>query len=137
MYSYLLIVHGNWWWVVVALMVIAMLKMLVGWIANQSWTAIDRYLISGTVWAVRFQFVIGLVMYILYYFQGREDWVTYGLAHVLPALLGIAGVEFAGSRIRPEKTPVDRRKFMFAFIGMTVGLFLMYGAISYALSRYA
>lgn len=60
----LLSLHAIWRWVLLAAAVIVVLKSLVGWLARQSWTALDDRLGLAYVVAVDVQVLLGLIIWL-------------------------------------------------------------------------
>ena len=120
--------HSGWRWIVLLVVVIATLKVLLGWLGGQKWTKLDTNLVRLSNFALTIQVVLGIILYILYIVQGRVDAVGFGLAHALPALLALGGVGFAAARSRKAKAA--RQKFKFASIGLLITLVLIYGALA-------
>lgn len=127
-YSILFQTHSGWRWIVLLVVVIATLKVVLGWLAGQQWTKLDTNLVRLSNFALTIQVVVGIILYILYIAQGRVDAVGFGLAHALPALLALGAVGFATARARKAKAA--RQKFMFASIGMIITVLMIYGALA-------
>ncbi len=126
-YNFMLQAHSGWRWLVLLIVVIAIIKFVIGWLAAQKWTNLDTNLMRITNWVVTIQVVLGILLYILILFQGRPNIVSFTLSHALPALLALGGVGFALARSR--KASGDRQKFMFASIGLIAAMVLIYGAL--------
>lgn len=125
-YTFILQAHSGWRWLVLLVLVVVTLKMVVGWLAKQTWADLDTTLMRVANWVVTIQVVLGVILYILVLFQGRPNLVAFTLSHALPAILALGGIGFAQARSRKAPTP---QKFMFASIGLILTLVLVYGAL--------
>lgn len=124
--------HSGWRWIALLLLVIATIKVVVGWVAGQNWSTLDRRLVSFTNMAVTVQILLGIFLYVLFLTQGggitgRSLGVISG-AHLVPALLALGGTAFAS--VRSKKVSGDRQKFMFASIGLIFAVLMVYGALA-------
>ena len=129
MYNFLLMAHSGWRWLVVLFVVVAAIKMLVGWLGKQKWTDLDMTLIRVTHIVMAIQVALGVILYIFFLIQGgrgREIGSFTG-AHVVPALLAYGGVLFAAVRARKSTSWPD--KFKFAAIGLIAAIILIFGAL--------
>jgi hypothetical protein len=129
-YSILLLAHSGWRYVVLLLLIVTTAKVIVGWLGNQAWTKLDARLMSTTNIAISIQFLLGLFLYTLFIVNGGMGRSIGGFTsgHVVPAVLAVAAAGFGFARSR--RVGGDRRKFMFASIGMLLALFLIYGALA-------
>ena len=64
MLNFLINLHDGIRWIVVVLILIVLIKSLIGWLGNQSYTKLDRQLWMGMVNAVGIQFLLGLIILI-------------------------------------------------------------------------
>ena len=121
---FILQAHSGWRWVVLALIVITAIKMLVGWLGKQKWSAIDTRLLQFTRIALYIQVVLGVVLYIL-----LQKWTNMRFTgeHVVIALLAVGAVEFGSARAK--KSTSSKNMFRFAFIGTGLALVLIYVAL--------
>ena len=127
MYFILLQAHSGWRWIALLVIIVTTLKVLIGWVAGQKWQKIDANLVRLANIVLSIQVVLGIILYILFLFQGRSNVGAFTGGHVLPALLSLGGVGFALARAR--KAPGSKQKFMFASIGMIITIVLIYGAL--------
>ena len=127
MYGIILPAHSGWRWIVLILLVVTTVKVLLGWLGNQNWKKMDAQLVWLTNLAVSIQVLLGIILYILFLFQGRPDVGRFTGEHVFPAFLSLAGTGFALGRSR--KASGSKQKFMFASIGMIITVVLIYVAL--------
>jgi hypothetical protein len=130
MYNFFLMAHSGWRWLVLILVVIATIKMLVGWLGKQPWRNLDGTLIRVTHIVVAVQVALGIILYILFLMNGAPGYSSIGAftgSHVVPALLAYGGVLFATLR---SKRGSDTDKFKFAFIGLIIAIIMIYGALA-------
>ncbi|HMQ56103.1 MAG TPA: hypothetical protein PKE64_14115 [Anaerolineae bacterium] len=129
-YFILLQAHSGWRYVVLLLVILTTAKVVVGWLGNQAWTKLDSRLMSYTNIAIGIQFLLGLFLYTLFIVNGGMGRSIGGFTggHVVPAILAVAAAGFGFARSR--RVEGDRRKFMFAAIGMLLAIFLVYGALA-------
>jgi len=121
---FMLMAHSGWRYVVIGLLVLAAIKMVVGWLRHQDWTEFDARLLLALRAAVYLQVVLGALLYILLQF-----WVNMRFTgeHVLVALLAVGGVEFAAARSKKAATAAG--KFKAASIGLIITFGLIYVAL--------
>ena len=128
MYTFLFEAHSGWRWIVLLVIVITTLKVLIGWLAGQKWASLDTNLVRLANLALSIQVVLGIILYIMFLFQGRPNVGAFTGGHVLPAILSLGGTGFALARSR--KANGSKNKFMFATIGMVITIVLIYGAVA-------
>ncbi len=128
MYNFIFQAHSGWRWIVLLIVVITTLKVLIGWLASQNWSRLDSNLIRLSNIALAIQVLLGIILYVLFLSQGRDNVVAFTGSHVVPALLSLGGVGFALARSR--KVQGAKNKFKFASIGMLIAIILIYGALA-------
>lgn len=129
MYNFVLMAHSGWRWLVLILVVIATIKMLVGWLRKEPWRNLDGTLMRVTHIVVAVQVALGVILYILFLTYGGPGYPSIGAftgGHVVPALLAYGGVLFATLR---SKRGSDNDRFKFAFIGLIIAIIMVYGAL--------
>ena len=121
---YIQMAHSIWRWVVLVMMIIVTFKMVVGWFGGQDWSNLDDRLLKSTRYIVYVQVVLGVILLIV---LGRFADMRFIGEHVIIALLGVGGVEFAAGRAK--KAEGAKNKFKFASIGLIIALVLILVAI--------
>ena len=129
MYNFLLMAHSGWRWLVLLFVVVAAIKMVVGWLGKQKWTDLDMTLVRVTHIVVAVQVALGIILYILFLIEGGRGRPIGGFTagHVVPALLAYGGVLFAAIRARKASSWPD--KFRSAAIGLIAAIILISGAL--------
>lgn len=130
MVSYLILTHSHWRHVVLALLILAALRLLVGWLGKQSWHKFDSYLVRVTAGSVHLQALMGIILYIL-----RQSWGTQGITlwHAVPGLISVALVAKASGWAKRGETAND--KFKWSFIGIASALLVVSFSVLYITSR--
>jgi hypothetical protein len=121
---FLLQAHSGWRWIVLILIVVTAIKALIGWLGNHNWSTVDTRLLLFTRIALYIQVVLGVLLYIM-----LQQWnnMRFTGEHVVIALLAVGAVEFGAARAK--KSTESKRMYMFAFIGTTLALILVYVAL--------
>ncbi len=122
--------HSGWRYIVLALLIIACIRLLVGWLGKLSWSKYDRWLIAGTAGSVHLQALMGIVLYIL-----LQSWLTQGVTlwHSVPGLIAVYLVAKGSGWSKRKETPIE--KFKWAFIAMSSTLVLVSFSVLYITSR--
>jgi hypothetical protein len=129
MYDFLVMAHSGWRWVALVALVFTTIRVLVGWLGKQNFTDLDANIIRVTRIIVAIQIGLGIIVYISALFSLGWPYVgAFTGGHVVPALLGYAGVEFAAAR--SKKVQGSSNKFKFASIGFVIAIILIYGALA-------
>jgi hypothetical protein len=128
MYFFLFQAHSGWRWIALLVILIATLKVVIGWAAGQKWQNLDTTLLRAANIALSIQVVLGIILYIIFLVQDQGPVGRLTGGHVVPALLSLGGVGFAVARSR--KATDSRQKFMMASIGMIITVILIYGALA-------
>lgn len=131
-YFFLFQAHSGWRWVALLFLVVTTIKVIIGWVANQNWSNLDRRLVSFTNIAVSIQVLLGIFLYVMFLTQGGgitgKSIGSISGGHLVPALLSLAGTGFALGRSRRANS--SRDKFKFASIGLIIADLLVYGALA-------
>ncbi len=87
--------HSGWRYVVLLISAVALIKFVIGWIANSEWSKWDQWLLVGFVGAITIQWLLGILLWITYGFPTAgyfiEHIVTMTLA-VIPAHMALVRV---------------------------------------------
>lgn len=124
MASTIFMAHSGWRWIVLVMLIFMMVKMIVGWLGNQSWTNLDDRLLKATRYVIYIQVVLGVILLIM---MGQFTNMRVIGEHVIVALLGVGGIEFGAARAK--KADGSKNKFKFASIGLIISLVLILVAI--------
>jgi hypothetical protein len=139
MYAGILTAHSWLRWVIVVLAVVAVLRAIGGWQSRRMWTRLDDRTGLLLTIAVDVQFLLGLLLYLVYspYTQAAMDdfgnaMRTSGLRywaveHVFGAVVGIALVHVG--RVRAKKTSDSLRKHRTTAIFFSLALLALLAAI--------
>ena len=124
MLNFLINLHDGIRWIVVVLILIVLIKSLIGWLGNQSYTKLDRQLWMGMVNAVGIQFLLGLIILIwLLIIAGfvRQHW-----EHAITNFIAIGIIMYAA---RFKKLP-DNLHHRNKFIAVLVSSLLIVVAVA-------
>jgi drug/metabolite transporter superfamily protein YnfA len=102
--SLTLTVHNLWRWVVLAIGVVAIIKFAIGWLGSRPWQDIDRQLASGYAGAMTVQFVLGIILLLLYAIIGAFN-PAKQIEHAVYGLLALALAHMTAMfKNRPDKS---------------------------------
>jgi hypothetical protein len=125
--------HSGWRYVVLAVMALAIIKALVGWLSQGRWSTLDEWLGRLTPITLDIQFLLGLVLWVMQQrwtgIDPRASW-----EHPLTMLIVVAIAHVTWSRTRAA--PTDAEKYRTMTIGYLIaGLLLAFGVarITYVL----
>ncbi len=127
MYAFLLNAHSGWRYIALAVLVIAIVKFLIGWLGRGQWTPMDRRIGSITAILVDIQLVLGLALWGVAASMGlMAGRATRMMEHPVIMLIAIAVMHVGWSRAR--KATTDQSKFQTAAITFIVtGLLVALG----------
>lgn len=120
MYSFIVMAHSGWRYVVVAVLFVALVKYIVGWIGNREWSNLDTTLSRVTPITLDIQLLLGLVIWIM------GSWWNSGMAGIAwehPVILTLAVVLSHGVAWQVKKIPDSNAKYRMAtlaYIGILV-----------------
>ena len=116
MYNFLVAAHDGIRWIVVLLAVIVLIKTLVGWLANQDYTKLDRQLWLGLVNSAAIQLLLGLVLvgWLLFTIGFSNMFTAFG-AHVVFNITAIAVLMYA-ARFKKLSDVLQHRNKFFAVL---------------------
>lgn len=100
-----LTLHSLWRWVVLIVAVIVVVKFAIGWLGKRPWTDVDTRLGSGYAWAMTIQFVLGLVLLVMYIAAGAFN----PRLQIEHAVYGLIATALAHMTRMFKKQPDDKR----------------------------
>ena len=118
MINFLYEAHSGWRYLVLAVVVIAVLKLLIGWLSRANWSRFDQGLGAATPIVMDVQLLLGLVLYLLApaaWFVGKN--VSFG-EHFGTMLVAIIVAHVAWSRVK--KNTDSAAKFQIGAVGFAV-----------------
>ena len=118
MQSGLFYFHSGWRYVVLLVLVVAIVKMIIGWVGKQSWSPWDRRLGVITPIVIDVQWLLGILLWLLApsaWFAARNATLAEHLFTMTIALIA-AHIGWA----RAKKAGVDAGKFRNAAVGFLV-----------------
>lgn len=128
----LLMAHSGLRWLVLLLAMIAIVKLLVGWLRGSQYTGLDRGLMSGFSGLMDLQVTLGLVLLLWSGFTGA-GFPLYRIAHGLVMILA-AVLAHMSARWRNAEGPVRIRRNLFvvatSIVLVLVGIAVLPGGLS-------
>jgi Na+-translocating ferredoxin:NAD+ oxidoreductase RnfA subunit len=115
----LFMAHSGWRYIVLVLVIVAILKLLIGWLGKQSWSKFDQRLGVLTPIVIDIQWLLGIVLWLMAptaWFAGRG---TVGFAeHAGTMTLAIVAAHIGWARAK--RAGSDTGKFKAATIGFLI-----------------
>lgn len=120
--DFILHAHSGWRYLVIAVVGIALIKFLIGWLTNGKWSRLDQGLGAATPIVMDIQLLLGLVLWIM-----QQRWMgSNPLAsweHPVTMILAIAAGHIGWSRAK--KSATDQAKYRTATIWFAIALILI------------
>lgn len=117
--------HSGWRYIVILVVVLAIVKLLIGWLGNGKWGSLDQRLGSALPIVLDIQLLLGLVLYLMdtsIRFLGR---VSVG-EHFGTMLLAVIAAHIAWARVKKNES--SAAKFQIGTIGFAIaGLLVAVG----------
>ncbi|MEZ4661595.1 MAG: hypothetical protein R2911_28930 [Caldilineaceae bacterium] len=127
MSTFLFQAHSGWRYIVLALLIIAIIKFLIGWLTKANWGALDQRLGMATPIAIDIQVLLGLVLWIsapAAWFHNRGTVNVW--EHLVTMILALGAAHAFWSRVKKSNSSAD--KFRNGAIGFIVaGLLVAIG----------
>jgi hypothetical protein len=118
--------HSGWRYIVILVAVLAIVKLLIGWLSNSKWSSLDQRLGSALPIVLDIQLLLGLVLYVMApsaWFSGRNIGAGEHLGTMVLAIIA-AHVTWA----RVKKNESSAVKFQIGTIGFAIaGLLVAVG----------
>jgi len=139
MYGTLLWVHSNWRWVVMLTGLLAIGNAWYGWLSARPWTTRSRVLNTVFVSALDLQFLVGVLLYVVFSPIAHAAFADmraamsnpqlrfFAVEHGPPMLIAVVLVHVGSARAR--RAPDDRQRHRRFAIWAGVGAVLMFLAI--------
>lgn len=131
MYDFIVMAHSGWRYVVLLVLAVAIIKYLIGWLANGKWASFDATLNRFTPIVVDVQWLLGIIIWIIGWSAG-EWWVNAGrfVAWEHPFMMTLALVAGHVTAVYVRRAADDRRRFMIGALGYLItGLLIAAGVI--------
>lgn len=129
MYQILKSAHSGWRYIVFALLVIAVIKALSGWLGNKAYTEGDRKLNVFTLISAHIQLLIGLVLY----FAG--DWYKvdssnavgryWKMEHISMMIIAIILITIGNSKSKKLTESIAKHRTISVFFGLALILIIV------------
>ncbi|MCB0086266.1 MAG: hypothetical protein KDE47_35235, partial [Caldilineaceae bacterium] len=116
MMNMLFYTHSGWRYIVILVVVVAIIKMLIGWFGKQSWWRFDQILGVATPIVIDIQWLLGIVLWLMgpaAWFHNRGSVTVW--EHMVTMTLALAAGHIGWSRAKRATT--DQGKFQNAAIG--------------------
>lgn len=115
--------HGDFRWLVVAVVLVALIKFVAGWLAQQKYGPLDRGLMTALNLALGLQFLLGLILFIWKAASGV--FAMYQLEHLVIMLIAVALPGMFGARMRRAEADATRYRLgVIMIFGIAVLIFL-------------
>lgn len=118
--------HSGWRYIVILVAVLAIVKLLIGWLGNGKWGSLDQRLGSALPIVLDIQLLLGLVLFLMApsaWFSGRNVGVA---EHFGTMVLAIIAAHIAWARVK--KNDSSAAKFQIGTIGFAIaGLLVAVG----------
>lgn len=118
MVNMLFYTHSGWRYIVILVLVVAILKLLIGWFGKQSWSRFDHILGVMTPIVIDIQWLLGIVLWVMAptaWFIARN--VTFW-EHIVTMTLAIVAGHIGWARAK--RATEDNTKFQAASIGFLI-----------------
>lgn len=119
--------HSGWRYLVLLVLVVAIIKLLIGWLGKQSWSKLDQLLGVATPIMIDIQWLLGIVLFLMAptgWFSGRGTVNFAEHAGTMTLALAVAHIGWA----RAKRAKDDGSKFKAAFLGFLIaGIFVGLG----------
>ncbi|MBD3637514.1 MAG: cytochrome B [Crocinitomicaceae bacterium] len=122
--------HSGLRWVVLILLIMAIVKMFMGWKKNAPYTEGDRKMSLFAMLAFHIQWTIGLI---LYFISPKVQFVEgfmknsmlrfYGLEHILAMTIAMALITIGYSK--GKKAEEEKKKFKIQFVFYSIALIII------------
>ncbi|MEZ4867669.1 MAG: hypothetical protein R3C14_40460 [Caldilineaceae bacterium] len=122
--TFLLHFHSGWRYLVILVLVAAIIKFLIGWLAKQHWSQLDQILGAATPIMIDIQWLLGLILWVLQQrWNGAVPLASWEHPFTMTLVLAISHVGWS----RVKKSPNDRDKYRigtvsFVIAGLLLGL---------------
>ncbi len=119
--------HSGWRYLVILVLVLALLKFLIGLLAKQKWSKLDRTLGTVTSIVIGIQWLLGLGLWALAPAAWFLNLGSVNFAeHIGTMTLALVAAQIASGRAK--RAPSDAAKYRIAFIGFLIaGLLVALG----------
>jgi len=118
--------HSGWRYLVLLVAVVAVVKLLIGWVSNGKWSSLDQRLGMALPIILDIQLLLGLVLFLMApsaWFSGRN--VSVG-EHLGTMLLAIIAAHVAWARVKKNES--SAAKFQIGTLGFAIaGLLVAVG----------
>lgn len=120
--------HSGWRYIVILVAVVAIIKLLIGWVSQGKWSRVDQGLGAALPIVMDIQLLLGLVLYLMAptaWFHGRN--IGFG-EHFGTMVLAIIAAHLTWVRVKKSETSAGKfRTGVLGYIiaGLLVGLGVM------------
>jgi hypothetical protein len=122
MQSFIFQAHSGWRWIVILVAVVALVKLLIGWLMGARWSRLDQGLGAALPIVLDIQLLLGLVLWIVEQRWNGGDPLR-SFEHPVTMILAIVAAHITWSRVK--KSDVDQVKYRTAVIGFAIALILV------------
>jgi len=115
--------HSGWRYIVILVAVLAIVKLLIGWLSNGKWSSLDQRLGIALPIVLDIQLLQGLVLYLMApsaWFLGQNVGVA---EHFGTMVLAIIAAHIAWARVKKNES--SAAKFQIGTIGFAIAGLLM------------
>src|SRR4051812_4882513 len=122
MNDFILRAHSGWRYIVILVAVVALVKLLIGWLTNGKWSRLDQGLGTALPVVMDIQLLLGLVLWIVEQRWHGDDPLR-SWSHPVIMLIAIAVAHIGWSRTK--KSTSDPIKYRTATLWFAIALILV------------
>jgi len=130
MYNFLLHAHSGLRYLVLLAAVIVLVKSVIGWLGNGSYTKFDKIIAPAYVGLMHLQLLLGLLLYFVYspfvtYNMGDKVSRYWSVEHILMMVLAVAAAQIGRSISKKSSDAQVKFRFQTIFFGLSILLVLV------------
>ncbi len=119
--------HSGWRYLVILVLVLALLKFLIGLLAKQQWSKLDRTLGTVTPIVIDIQWLLGIILWIV---QQRWTGASALVSWEHPVTMTLVLIAGHITWSRAKRATSDAAKFRIAFVGFLITVLLIAMGVS-------
>ena len=124
MYSFLLNAHSGLRYLILLAAVVVVIKSLIGWFGNTSYTKFDKILAPSYVGLMHLQLLLGLILYFISpmvtYNMGDKVSRYWSVEHIAMMILAVAAAQVGRSISKKSSDAQVKFRFQTIFFGISI-----------------